>query len=82
MSATLVFGSVEANAILKSNREAKAKAAEDERLGGAIRRWRVTVEVTEDDYHYVKARTAEEAMAICRETCRGDPYDAELAKRQ
>jgi len=76
-STTLVFGSPEANAILRNNQrlEAEAREAEpDEEL--PVKRWRVCVELTQDDYHYINARTAEEAMCICAREHNGDPYDA------
>lgn len=81
MSATLVFGSAEANAVLKQNRLFEAQAKEEEKLG-PIRRWRVDVEVVTNECRFVEARTEKEAMATCRAQYPGEPYDAVLAKRQ
>lgn len=68
---TLVFGSPEANAILKDNQRLETEIEEL-----PMKRWRVCVEVTQDEYHYIDATTAEKAMEICEREYDGDPYDA------
>jgi len=73
----LAFGSPEANAVLTAD---KALALEREEGIEPIRRWLVTVEITRDESFYIDARTADEAIELCRRRYPGEPYDAELAK--